>query len=456
VATGHPIATPFAVALAIRAVAAVVSVAGVHGYLIPDESQYMELGKVAAAGHLTPAYWQGYGESLFHEAASFMWPLTILFWLFGAHVVLAALWSALFGALVAALTALLAGRILGRGWAAISGLVVAVFPSQILWSSVVLRESMVWAGLAAAAIGVASLARAERWQAVAGAVVLVALALLVAGYLRSWTFLGATWAAAVAVWFFRPARPVLARGLLLLVAVVVPIAPGLGPGGALYVHKTGGRLGYERAVLSLGAKSAFVHPKLVNTPTTPASGPGAGGTGTGGPGAGGPNSAKSPTTTTTQPVIPSSTPGEGFAYHSGLKSDLKALPTGVVAFVLRPFPWQHGGGISLDLAALEELLYYPLYVLGLIGAVAFWRRREVLAFPLLTTILVTAFAAEAEGNLGSAFRHRDQLFWAVALFATLGAEHLWERWRARHRARGETNPIPSATARQLDEPQAVR
>ena len=34
--------------------------------------------------------------------------------------------------------------------------------------------------------------------------------------------------------------------------------------------------------------------------------------------------------------------------------DLHALPGGLIAFLLRPFPWQQGGGPSYDLAALEE------------------------------------------------------------------------------------------------------
>jgi hypothetical protein len=56
----------------------------------------------------------------------------------------------------------------------------------------------------------------------------------------------------------------------------------------------------------------------------------------------------------------------------------------------------------------------------------------VIAFPLLVILSVTAVAAEAEGNLGSAFRHRDQLLWAVVFLATLGVHDLYQRW-TRHR-----------------------
>ncbi|HMK97671.1 MAG TPA: hypothetical protein VK425_09015 [Acidimicrobiales bacterium] len=117
--------------------------------------------------------------------------------------------------------------------------------------------------------------------------------------------------------------------------------------------------------------------------------------------------------------------------HSGLAVDIRALPGGLVSFLLRPFPGQHGEGLSYDLAGLEEFLFYPLYVLAAVGVVVGRRKREVIAFPVLVAALISAVGAEAEGNLGSAFRHRDQLLWVVATLATVGAYHLGLRWRLR-------------------------
>ncbi len=165
------------VAGVLRLVAAV-GITLFSGYLFPDESEYVVLGRLAASGHLTPTFWSGYGETLFHSAASFMWPIVVLFKLFGAHRVVAALWAGLFGAVTAALTAVIVGRALGRTWSAIAGLTVAFFPSQILWSSVVLRESMVWAGLAGAAVGISIFSRAKRWQSLVGATLMVGVCLL--------------------------------------------------------------------------------------------------------------------------------------------------------------------------------------------------------------------------------------------------------------------------------------
>ena len=93
----------------------------------------------------------------------------------------------------------------------------------------------------------------------------------------------------------------------------------------------------------------------------------------------------SPTTTsptTTPQTVPSALSGEELVVPKGIKNDLRALPTGLVGFVLRPLPWQHGGGLSYDLAALEELLYYPLSLLAIVGLVAYRHRREVIEFQL--------------------------------------------------------------------------
>lgn len=428
-AEDHPVALPFAVAAVVRVVAAVGITALHHGYVFPDESAYVEFGRVAASGHLTPATDAGYGEILFHEAASFMWPITILFKVFGAHVLVAALWAGLFGAVTAALVAALACRALSHGWATLAGLTVAIFPSQVVWSSVVLRESMVWAGLAGAAVGVLIFARAKEWQSLVSATVLVGVSLLSLAFLRSWAFLPAAWATAIAVWLFRPVRPLPTRALCALLCLLIPLASGLGLAGNNYVRDHGQQLGYERSVLAEGAKSAFVHPKLVAVP------------GSGGKSKGTGPTKVVPTATTVPVTVPSAVADEDIVVPSGFGNDIRALPTGFIAFALRPFPWQHGDGLSYDLAAVEELLYYPLYLLALVGVIAHRRRRDLIAFPLVVAVLLTGIASVAEGNLGSAFRHRDQLFWAVALFATLGANYLWALWRRREPTTDEVSPV---------------
>ena len=181
--------------------------------------------------------------------------------------VVAALWAGLFGAVTAALTAVIVGLALGRTWSALAGLTVAIFPSQIVWSSVVLRESMVWAGLAGAAVGISIFSRAKRWRSLAGATLLVGVCLLSS---RIPSLLGVP-ASGVGnrQWPFgcsaRPAR--FRRGPCALYCACSSHWPqgSVLRATATFVHH-GQQLGYERSVLAEGAKSAFVHPKVVAAP----------------------------------------------------------------------------------------------------------------------------------------------------------------------------------------------
>ena len=45
---------------------------------------------------------------------------------------------------------------------------------------------------------------------------------------------------------------------------------------------------------------------------------------------------------TTVVTAPAAVADEDIVVPSGFGNDLRALPTGFVAFALRPFPWQHG------------------------------------------------------------------------------------------------------------------
>jgi hypothetical protein len=440
-ASSHPISAAFSVALLVRVIAAVAIT--IHsGYLFPDEQSYVTLGHLAATGQLDANSLAGFGQTLFREAASFMWPVTFLFWIFGDHILVAALWAALFGAVTAVLTALLVSRVLGKSWAALAGLAAALFPSQILWSSVVLRESMVWAGLAGAAFGVTLLGQAENRRSLLGAAVLIGVSLFDLAFLREWAFVAGLWATGLSIWLFRPARPVLARGICLVLWLTIPLAQGYGPGAVGLLNKETGLLGYERSVLSIGAQSAFVHPPVVRI------GYGRSGLAVGAKSALVPppvgstqrktrtGSAVTPATATSTPtsVIPLAISGEGYLVNNGIRGDIRELPRGAIAFLFRPIPGQHGDGLSYDFASFEELLYYPLYVLALIGVFAYRRRRDIIGFAVLVIIGITGIAADTEGNLGSAFRHRDQLLWAFVLLATLGVAYLRSRYIARRSA----------------------
>jgi hypothetical protein len=93
------------------------------------------------------------------------------------------------------------------------------------------------------------------------------------------------------------------------------------------------------------------------------------------------------------------------------------------------------------LARVEALAWYPLVALALFGLGGAWRRRQALAFPILSGCAVLVMYGLTEGNLGTAYRHRGELVWAVVLLATLGAERLVHRRQASTRA----SSSPTAT-----------
>jgi hypothetical protein len=121
--------------------------------------------------------------------------------------------------------------------------------------------------------------------------------------------------------------------------------------------------------------------------------------------------------------------GTAYVVPTGLVSDLRHLPSGVAAMLARPFPGEGVMSRNADLlvAGLENVLWYAGYVLAAIGVWDQRRRIAVLAFPVACVALIVATGAMTQGNLGTAFRHRGQVAWALAILAVLGARAVARR-----------------------------
>jgi hypothetical protein len=111
------------------------------------------------------------------------------------------------------------------------------------------------------------------------------------------------------------------------------------------------------------------------------------------------------------------------------------------------------------LARIENLEWYVLYALAITGIVASVRRRAArtaLAFPLFVMGMLIGIAALTQGNLGTAFRHRDQMLWALALCAAAGLQWLVRESRWARRPAASTEPAsPSRRDAGAVEPAAV-
>ena len=429
-AVRRPVLAVVVVALVVRVVAAV-ALALRGGYTIPDEGQYVELARYVTDGRGADAWFPGYGQSLYDSTYAFTGLLADLFRVFGPHRILGQLIAAVFGAVTAGFATWLAGRVVSVRWALAAGLLVALLPSQVLWSSVVLRESMVWSGAAALAVAVALSARARGPRQLIGAALLGAGGLLALGFLREQTALVAVWAMLIALCTFHVARPVLVRSSALVLALGITIFAGMGPLGYGLVEKAVPSLALKRLNLGIGASSSFVSEKPVQTPApTP--------TDTAGAGGGRDRNTRPPSPSPPAPTPPSNgdvvraADGQEYAVDDSPSTvALRVFPKGLVAMTVRPFPWEPPTSTPMRFAQVEDAGWGLLFLLGVLGVWAGRKRREVLAYPVAFTVGILAMGAITQGNLGTAFRHRGQVLWALAPLAALGLHWLVQRYRRR-------------------------
>lgn len=372
----HPLVTVFVIGMLVRTATSLMSFA-LHGPgLVPDEVQYIELAGSVARGEGAEAWEPGRGQALYDSVWLYAAPLAAAFRVVGESRVVGQLWAAVFGAGTAVLTAWLVLQLSRPRWALGAGLVVALLPSQVLWSSLVLRETLVWFALAAIAAALALAAARPRGWSLLGAGALGALALASLGALRDQTLVAAALALAVSVVLVPARERLLVAAGGLLVAAAIPAVMGFGVLGLDYVFDAAPTLPERREALAEGADSALDDVEL----------------------------------------------------EGGIAS--------VVAVTLRPFPWEASTSVAMGFARAEALAWYSLYAAALLGLVTARSAWRVITFPVFVTGALMAVAALSQGNLGTAYRHRGQVVWALAVIAAAGWFEL--RRRSAHTADGES------------------
>lgn len=424
----HPLWTVLLLAALARATA--VMLVGLRpGVAVPDEQQYLDLAASVAAGRGAEAWQPGYGQSLYDSTQAFMRPLAFLVRVFGEYQLLGQLLAATFGVLAALLTAWLALRVVRPRYAWLAGGVVALMPSQVFWSSVVLRESMVWAALSGIALAFALATSRRSWRVLLGCAALAALCLWALSDLRGQTAVVASCSLLLAALVVRSARRVTVPLSAAMIAIVVPWGAGLGPVGFSYVANVIPQLATIRTNLSIGADSSFID-RTVIPPSMP---PGTDGQGTDGQGTDSPGTASPGTEPAIVPpdaaVVTDST-GTMYVVDDSAAASISGIPRGLAAVALRPFPWEPARNTGLLVAKVENIVWGVLYVLAVLGVIAGWRRRYALAFPVIVTGAIVLSAALTQANLGTAFRHRGQILWALAVLAALGMQYLADRRHA--------------------------
>jgi len=362
----------FVAALVVRVVVALVVFAFHDGSLFPDDLYFQRLARQMANGQ--SERFTSYDHAIFGHTATFLFPLTALAWL-GSAALPGQLMVAIAGAGAAALTTAVGVHVLRPRWAIAAGAVMALLPSMVLWSSLTLKDAFVWCVLAALGLAVCELDGPPARIVAVTAVAVVLLFLL--DHLRDQTFVVAVWAFALALLLGggKQVRERAAVGVAVL--VLLPVLLGYGVATASWLDDSIHGVGRLREGNTIGANS---------------------------------------------PIVCSKT-------HSDVGGIVVHLPCGLPATLLRPYPWERSSSLGLKVAELEALLWYPLLALALYGLTRSWPLRRSLAFPVLASAGSVLVYATVEGNLGTAFRHRAEATWGVALLAALAAQTIADRRR---------------------------
>jgi len=380
----HPFLFVFLAAFSARLLVAIVlSVSGKLLSVAPDSTFFVNFGIELSGGPYN--LYAGIEWSSASHFASYLVPVTGLFWLFGPSYFLAQLVAVVFGAVAATATARLAREFLPTAWAVGAGLVVALFPTQVLWSSAAIRDSTVWAIAACMALALAVLLRSEsRRQAI-----LLALATLVClclfGWIREYALSIAAFSLFIVAIIVRAQRfKVVVAVVLALGAMFIPVAYDRDILGVRILRVN--HLSQVRAANANNADSAFINPDELN------------------------------------------------------KSDLSHLPEGLKVALLEPLPWTSLKGNAASYGRLEAPLRWLLLIGSLSALPLLWRRRRALGFVALYAAGVVVVLALGEGNFGTLDRHRGDLVWPMGLLTVAGVHYhlptLQRWWRAiRHRLR---------------------
>ncbi|HEV7903659.1 MAG TPA: glycosyltransferase family 39 protein [Pyrinomonadaceae bacterium] len=121
---------------------------------------------------------------------------------------------------------------------------------------------------------------------------------------------------------------------------------------------------------------------------------------------------------------------------------LSVIPLGFVYLLFAPFPWQMGS-LRQSITLPEMMLWwgsFPLLVLGGWFTLKY-RLRQALPIILFTTMLTLAYSI-FQGNVGTAYRQRSQLLVFYFIFVAVGFVLLRERREERVRQALATRKVP--------------
>jgi hypothetical protein len=392
--TRYPVRFVFIAALLVRIPVWLIISAFFDGHLFGDDQTYLKL--IEAYGQNSGASWDNYQSVLWSKSLSFLLPAGTVTKIIGFHPFVILFISVLVGSALAALVTFISLKHVSRNIALVIGIAFALMPSQILWSSLILKDSYIALGTALLAV-VLYRKRQVDFALYGSSFFMIFLLLLFIQRIRVHTLMVVCIALVLTAIFSGGSHKILRTAFAVSMLALMPWLITGDVGGVTYLETLTGGMEDQRLAGAVGANTAVVDVASTLSPSS-----------------------------TDAPNAPNAPNALNKLYE-----EAKYLPSGLKVMLLDPTVPQLGNSRSLYLPFAEHLIWYPVLLLAIYGAFKTRKWTDDLLFAGLVFLGSATMWSLTEGNFGTAYRHRTEFVWIVFLFAGIGAHHLLEARKAR-------------------------
>ena len=380
----HPLLSVFLLSLAVRLLVAGITVIFLEGSLFLDDRTYLQLAKahnLEGASHADSLLWS--------HNRGFLVPIAFMLDALGSLPLAAQLVPAVAGSVTAVAVTVLLRRHTSATVALGGGVFAALFPSQVLWSSLILKDALIWMSLSLTAVVLAWWSERETVRGFATGAIAITVIASYLSILRLHTLVVCCVAIAVAAGWRRGHLRIQFIAATAALLLILPWIAGAGLAGLDLIRLGASGLEQQRQAAATGGASAF-----------------------------------------------------GDAVTIEALRDILYLPTGLRIMLIDPLPIHLGHSTGVLLAFVENIVWYPLLALAIYGVPVVRQRNPELTFTLLILLGLATMWALVEGNFGTAYRHRGEFVWATIVFAGIGTDRLVAQ--RRDRTKPSTPPQESA------------
>jgi hypothetical protein len=340
------------------------------GYIYSDDKSYLESFAAYAGsnGKQVSAFWD--------SVPSYSRPLGFLFRFVLNDPLTALLPTAFVGSLSAVLVAFTVKQMTSPQRGIVAGLLVAVWPSQIFWSSLALRDAFIWFATSLIIAVWAYLLLPKRAPMIRifwGIIITVVALTFVAGSRRhsAVVLIAALLIAIIFSIEWRKSIPA-----LLIVGITAPYLLGFGPFAWNLLKIGSSNIEANRAKEVAAAETVVECWDL--------------------------------------PILPLGNAGEG-----GWRNDLLCLPATAASFLLAPTPQQVVNNPSLTPLLMELPFWVMLYAFSARNLRGKWRNSFVNKTVICYLILTILMWSLVDRAIGTAFRHRGEILASLVLVAMM-------------------------------------